>query len=59
VKRGWSGDRITILAPEYEDCRRLAEAAGVPIRVIYDEARQAVAKEAGAKANEPPYPPEG
>jgi hypothetical protein len=59
VKRGWFGDRITILAPEYEDCRRLAEAAGVPIRVIYDEARQAAAKEAGAKANEPPYPPEG
>ena len=41
VKRGFSGDRITILAPEYEDCRRLAQAAGVPIQVIYDEARQA------------------
>ena len=41
VKRGFSGDRITILSPEYEDCRRLAQAAGVPIQVIYDEARRA------------------
>jgi pyridinium-3,5-bisthiocarboxylic acid mononucleotide nickel chelatase len=46
VKRGWSGDRISILAPEYEDCRRLAQTAGVPIQVIYDEARQAAAKDA-------------
>ncbi len=59
VKRGWSGDRITIMAPEYEDCRCLAETAGVPIQVIYDEARQAAAKEASAKATEPPYRPEG
>lgn len=41
VKRGWSGDQITILAPEYEDCRRVAQAADVPIQVIYNEARQA------------------
>jgi pyridinium-3,5-bisthiocarboxylic acid mononucleotide nickel chelatase len=47
VKRGWSGDRITILAPEYEDCRRLAQAAGVPIHVIYDEARWAASRDAG------------
>jgi uncharacterized protein (DUF111 family) len=55
VKRGWSGDRITILAPEYEDCRRLAEAAGIPIQVVYDEARQAAAREAGVKGSESPY----
>jgi uncharacterized protein (DUF111 family) len=41
VKRGWEGDRVTILAPEYEDCRRLALAAGVPVHVVYDDARQA------------------
>jgi uncharacterized protein (TIGR00299 family) protein len=59
VKRGWSGDRITILSPEYEDCRRLAQAAGVPIHVIYDEARQAAARDAGMKASKPPRSPEG
>ena len=52
VKRGWSGDRITILAPEYEDCRRLAQAAGLPIHVVYDEARQAAARDAGVEASE-------
>ena len=59
VKRGWSGDCITILSPEYEDCRRLAQAAGVPIHVIYDEARQAAARDAGMKASKPPRSPEG
>jgi uncharacterized protein (DUF111 family) len=41
VKRGWEGDRVAILVPEYEDCRRLALAAGVPVQVVYDEARHA------------------
>ncbi len=41
VKRGWEGDRLAILAPEYEDCRRLALAAGVPVQVVHDEARAA------------------
>lgn len=54
VKRGWSGDRITILSPEFEDCRRLAQAAGVPVRVIYDEARHAAAGEAGVKGSDLP-----
>lgn len=58
VKRGRSGDRITILAPEYDDCRRLAQAAGVPIHVVYDEARQTAAREAAAKASAPPAGPE-
>ncbi len=39
VKRGWEGDRLAILSPEYEDCRRLAAAAGVPVHDVYDEAR--------------------
>ncbi|MBI4841246.1 MAG: nickel pincer cofactor biosynthesis protein LarC [candidate division NC10 bacterium] len=58
VKRGWSGDRITILSPEYEDCRRASQAAGVPIQVIYDEARQAAARAQGAGAAEVPWDPE-
>lgn len=60
VKRGWCGDRITILAPEYEDCRRLAQAAGVPIQVIYDEARRAAAATpAAGQAGQPSRPPGG
>lgn len=57
VKRGWSDDRITILAPEYEDCRRLAQAAGVPIQAIYDEARRAADRDGGAKTGEAPREP--
>jgi uncharacterized protein (TIGR00299 family) protein len=41
IKRGWEGDRLAILTPEYEDCRRLALAVGVPIQVVYDAAQQA------------------
>jgi hypothetical protein len=41
IKRGWEGDRLRILAPEYEDCRRLAQAAGVPVLAVHDAARQA------------------
>jgi len=29
------GEGICKISPEYEDCRRLAEDAGVPIRVVY------------------------
>jgi uncharacterized protein (DUF111 family) len=59
VKRGWFGDRITILAPEYDDCRRLAQAAGVPIQVVYDEARQAATRGTDVKASESPDHPGG
>ena len=41
VKRGWQGGRIIILSPEFDDCRRLAQTAGVPIRLVYEEAREA------------------
>jgi len=38
VKIGsWKGKEIT-RAPEYEDCRKLAEKAGVPLRKIYEAA---------------------
>ncbi|MBI4572885.1 MAG: nickel pincer cofactor biosynthesis protein LarC [candidate division NC10 bacterium] len=58
VKRGRSGDRITIVSPEYEDCRRLSLATGVPIQVIHDEARQAASRE-GDTGAEVPGDPEG
>jgi len=57
VKRGFSGDRITILAPEYEDCRRLAQAAGVPIQVIYDEARRTAGQHGAPTPGESPTRP--
>ncbi len=41
VKRGWEGDRLRILAPEFDDCRQAAEAARVPVHVVYDAARAA------------------
>jgi len=48
VKRGWLDNRVSILAPEYDDCRRLAQTAGVSIQVIYDEARQAAKEQASS-----------
>jgi uncharacterized protein (DUF111 family) len=41
VKRAWLEGRLTLVAPEFDDCRRLAQAAAVPIQAIYDEARRA------------------
>lgn len=41
VKIGkWEG-RATTIAPEYEDCRRLARETGAPLKDIYDQARAA------------------
>jgi uncharacterized protein (TIGR00299 family) protein len=37
--------RDWVLAPEYEDCRRAALAAGVPLRVVYEEVRGIAASE--------------
>lgn len=59
VKRGFTGARITILAPEYEDCRRLAQAAGVPIQAVYDEARRAAGQPGGPTPGDPPNRSEG
>jgi uncharacterized protein (DUF111 family) len=41
VKRAWLEGRLTVAAPEFEDCRRLAQASAVPIQVVFDEARRA------------------
>lgn len=37
VKAALAGDKVLRLMPEYEDCRRLAEANGVPLREVLME----------------------
>jgi hypothetical protein len=41
VKVASLGDGQVKAAPEYEDCRRLAEASGVPLREVYRAAEEA------------------
>jgi uncharacterized protein (TIGR00299 family) protein len=41
IKRGLDGDRVTILSPEFEDCRRLAKIAGVSVQAVYEAAKRA------------------
>ena len=38
VKVGLLGEREINAAPEFEDCARLAEQAGVPVKVVYAQA---------------------
>ncbi|MDA1000412.1 MAG: nickel pincer cofactor biosynthesis protein LarC [bacterium] len=47
IKRGrFEGETIN-LAPEYEDCRKLAEASGIPLKVILEAASAAARAAAG------------
>jgi uncharacterized protein (TIGR00299 family) protein len=38
IKLGSHGNQIKNIAPEYEDCRQLAEKSGLPIKQVYQEA---------------------
>ena len=40
VKLLYSGGRVVTASPEYEDCRRIAKAEGVPLKEVYDEAKK-------------------
>ena len=42
AKRGFSNDSVTKIVPEYEDCRRLAEANQVPLRTVYETVIQKI-----------------
>lgn len=42
VKAGLRRGRLLKATPEFEDCRRLADAAGVPVAVVYQAAAAAV-----------------
>jgi hypothetical protein len=43
VKVGRLGPEVVTAAPEYEDCRRLAQASGAPVKAVYEAARAAFA----------------
>ena len=46
VKIGHDPDGTRNVAPEYDDCRRLAASARVPLKVIYQEAIAAALRDA-------------
>jgi len=41
VKVASHGDRVVNVAPEYEDCKKIAEEKGIPIQDVYDAAKRA------------------
>lgn len=50
LKLGLAGGKVVNRAPEFEDCRRLAEESGAPLKEIYREALAApIAEDAGAE----------
>jgi uncharacterized protein (TIGR00299 family) protein len=48
VKLGHLDGRVVQTAPEFESCRRLAEAAGVPLKAVYEAALAAARQPAGS-----------
>jgi hypothetical protein len=44
VKIGKIGNQIKNIAPEYESCREIAVKQGMPLKDVYDEAREATRK---------------
>lgn len=49
VKGGFLGEKLLLLSPEYEDCHRIAQEQGVPIREVYEEARRAAQDAAASR----------
>lgn len=40
AKRGWRADGFEVVTPEYEDCARIAQEQGVPLRAVYAVVRR-------------------
>lgn len=40
IKMGWLGGRMMQSAPEFEDCKILAQTLGVPLKEIYELAKK-------------------
>ena len=49
VKTGRRGDRIITVEPEYEDCRRIAEEKGIPLREVMRMVRRLADERADSK----------
>ncbi len=44
IKVAYQGDQILKTAPEYEDCRRLAEEQGIALREVYQAAQRQISR---------------
>lgn len=44
VKIGRIGDKIKNITPEYENCKEIAAKQGIPLKDVYDEAKEAARK---------------
>jgi uncharacterized protein (TIGR00299 family) protein len=52
-KLGWLGERPPTFSPEYDDCVRIAAAAAVPLREVYEAAHAAFLQQNPARELEP------
>ena len=50
VKVSKVGKQIVNIAPEYEDCKRIAAKQEIPLKDVYDEARRSARKTLGKKS---------
>jgi len=48
VKMGYSGEKATTISPEYDDCKKAAQAKQAPIKTVYAEAYKAALKSGNA-----------
>ncbi len=48
VRLGYLGGRLVTASPEFEDCRRLAEQSGRPLKEVYAAAQAAAFGRFGA-----------
>ncbi len=46
VKIGFAGEKVKTIAPEYDDCLRVAEEKGVPVKEVFGEALALASKKA-------------